>query len=55
MVERRMEKDHREDIRAAFRMLQQGYTWDEIATRLNGPRPDALKKRFWRWIRDNFK
>jgi hypothetical protein len=55
MVERGIEKDHREDIRAAFQMLRQGYTWDEIATRLNGPRPEALKKRFWRWIRDNFK
>jgi hypothetical protein len=54
LVERRIEKDHREDIREIFRMLRQGYAWDEIATRLQDPKPEALKKRFWRWIRRNF-
>jgi len=54
LVERRIEKDHREDIREMFRMLRQGYGWDEIATRLQDPKPEALKKRFWRWIRHNF-
>ena len=54
LVERRIEKDHREDIREMFRMLRQGYGWDEIATRLQDPKPEALKKRFWRWIRRNF-
>ena len=54
LVECRIEKDHREDIREIFRMLRQGYRWDEIATRLQVPKPEALKKRFWRWIRRNF-
>ena len=54
LVERRIEKDHREDIREIFRMLRQGYRWDEIAARLEDPKPEALKKRFWRWIRRNF-
>jgi hypothetical protein len=35
-------------------MWRQGYTWEEIATRLHDPKPEALKKRFWRWIRQNF-
>jgi hypothetical protein len=54
LVERRIEKDHREEIREAFKMLRQGYTWDEIATQLRDPKPEALKKRFWRWIKQNF-
>jgi len=53
LVERRIENDHREDFREAFKMLRQGYTWDEIAIRLHEPQPITLKKRFWRWIRDN--
>src|SRR5260370_44669 len=54
LVERRIEKDHREEIREVFKMLRQGYTWDEIATRLHDPKPEAVKKRFWRWIKRNF-
>ena len=54
LVERRIEEDQREDIREMFRMLRQGYGWDEIATRLQDPKPEAMKKRFWRWIRHNF-
>src|SRR6516225_800058 len=54
LVERRIEEDHREDIGEMFRMLRQGFGWDEIATRLQDPKPEALKKRFWRWIRHNF-
>ena len=54
LVERRIEEDHRDEIRQVFKMLRQGYTWDEIATQLHDPRPEALKKRFWRWIKQNF-
>jgi hypothetical protein len=54
LVERRIERDHREEIREVFKMLRQGYTWDEIAMRLHDPKPEALKKRFWRWIKQNF-
>jgi hypothetical protein len=55
LVERRMAEDRREDIREAFKMLRQGYTWDEIATRLQDPNPEAVKKRFWRWAKRNFR
>jgi hypothetical protein len=54
LIERRIEKGHREEIREVFKMLRQGYTWDEIARRLHDPKPEALKKRFWRWIKRNF-
>ena len=54
LVERRIEKDQRDEIRQVFKMLRQGYTWEEIATRLHDPKPEALKKRFWRWIKHNF-
>jgi hypothetical protein len=54
LVERRIERDHRDEIREVFKMLRQGYTWDEIASRLGDPKPEALKKRFWRWIKRNF-
>jgi hypothetical protein len=54
LIERRIEKDHRDEIRETFKMLREGYAWDEIATRLNSPNPETLKKRFWRWMRRNF-
>ena len=54
MIERRIERDHREEIREVFKMLRLGYTWDEIATRLHVPNPVTLKKRFWRSMRRNF-
>ena len=54
LVERRIEEDHREEIRQVFKMLRQGYTWEEIAACINDPKPEALKKRFWRWIKQNF-
>jgi hypothetical protein len=54
LVEHRIEEDHREEIRDIFRMLRQGYTWEEVAQRLGERTPAALKKRFWRWIRQNF-
>ena len=50
LIERRIEDDKRPDIRQMFQMLRQGYTWDEIATRFQGVKPEALKKRFWRWV-----
>jgi hypothetical protein len=54
LVESRAERDHREKYRQIFTMLRQGYEWDEIAAELHDPKPEALKKRFWRWIRQNF-
>ena len=54
LVERRIEEDQRGEIRQVFKMLRQGYTWDEIATQIHDPKPEALKKRFWRWIKQNF-
>ena len=53
LIERRIEKGHRPEIREIFIMLRQGYTWDEIAARVDAPKPDALKKQFWRWMRWN--
>jgi len=53
LIERRIEREHREEIRAIFKMLCEGYTWDEIATRLNAPNRETLKKQFWRWIKRN--
>jgi hypothetical protein len=54
LVERRAESDHRYEIRLIFRMWRQGYTWEEIAAELHDPKPEAVKKRFWRWIKQNF-
>lgn len=54
LIERRIERDHRAEIREVLKMLRLGYTWDEIATRLHVPNPETLKKRFWRWMRRNF-
>jgi hypothetical protein len=54
LVERRIESDHRDEIRRVFKMWRQGYTWEEIAVELHDPKPEAVKKRFWRWIRQNF-
>jgi hypothetical protein len=51
LVERRIEMDHRSEIREVFTMLRQGYTWEEIAAALHDPKPEALKKRFWRWVK----
>jgi len=54
LVDRRIESDCRDEIRQVFKMWRQGYTWDEIATQLHDPTPEALKKRSWRWIKQNF-
>ncbi len=54
LVERRIEQDRREEIREIFKMLRQGYTWEEVAQRLGEQKPEALKKRFWRWMKRNF-
>lgn len=54
LVERRIEEDQREDVRKAFQMFRQGYTWEEMAQRLGERNPEALKKRFWRWMKQNF-
>ena len=54
LIERRIEEDRRLEIREVFKMLRQGYTWEEVAQRLGNQKPEALKKRFWRWIRHNF-
>ena len=54
LVERRIDEDQRDEIRQVFKMLRQGYTWEEIATRLQDPKPEALKKRFWRWVKQRF-
>ena len=53
LVERRIEQDQRPEIRDAFKMLRQGYTWDEVAERLGDTNPEALKRRFWRWMKRN--
>jgi hypothetical protein len=54
LVERRIAEDHRPEIREVFKMLRQGYNWDEIGSRLGNVNPEALKKRFWRWMHSNF-
>jgi hypothetical protein len=54
LVKRRIEEDHRGEIQEIFRMLREGYTWEEVAHRLGDRTPAALKKRFWRWIKRNF-
>jgi hypothetical protein len=55
LVERRIRKEHREDFREAFKMLREGYGWDEIAARVHDSNPEALKRRFWRWINRTFR
>jgi hypothetical protein len=55
LIERRIEEDQRADIREIFAMLRQGYTWDEVAERLGNEKSVTLKKRFWRWIKRNFR
>ena len=54
LIERRIDEDHRQEIREVFNMLREGYTWEEVAQRLGNQKPEALKKRFWRWMRRNF-
>lgn len=53
-IERCIREDGRPEILRAFQMLRQGYSWAEVATTLGEPNPEALKKRFWRWMRLNF-
>jgi hypothetical protein len=54
LVERRIEQDQHGEIGKVFRMLRQGYTWEEVAQQLGEQKLEALKKRFWRWIKRNF-
>ena len=55
MIERKLVEAGREDFLLVFRMLQERYSWEEIAFRLNEPKVEALKKRFWRWIKRNIR
>jgi hypothetical protein len=54
LVERRIARGQHEDFREVFKMLRQGYTWDEVAARLAESNPEALKRRFWRWVKRTF-
>ena len=54
LVERRIEQDQHGEIGKVFQMLRQGYTWEEVAQQLGEQKPEALKKRFWRWMKRNF-
>jgi hypothetical protein len=55
LIEHRIEEDQRADIGEIFAMLRQGYTWDEVGERLGNEKSVTLKKRFWRWIKRNFR
>lgn len=55
LVEERLKNESREEFREAFKMLREGYGWDEIAARVDDPNPEALKRRFWRWIDRTFR
>lgn len=53
MIERKLVQAGREDFLLVFRLLRQRYSWRDIGLRLKEPKVEALKKRFWRWIRQN--
>ena len=53
MIERKLVEAGREDFLVVFRLLRQRYSWRDIGLRLKEPKVEALKKRFWRWIRQN--
>lgn len=53
-VERRIERQGREDIRQIFFMLRDGYSFDEVAQKLGDVDPQTLRRRFARWIKQNF-
>jgi hypothetical protein len=55
LVERRIEEDRREDIREMFKLLRRGFSWEEIAVAFHDPNPEAVKKRFWRWVKRRFR
>ena len=44
LVERRIDEDHRQEIREVFKMLRQGYSWDEIGQRLGNRKPEAAQE-----------
>lgn len=54
LIERRIEQDDRDDIRRYFKMLRQGYTWEEIGEELGYRTSEAPRKRFERWIKEHF-
>jgi hypothetical protein len=54
LIERRIEQDRHGEVGKVFQMLRQGYTWEEVAQQLGEQKPEALKKRFWRWMKRNF-
>lgn len=53
-IERRIDEAHRDDIRQYFKMLRQGYTWEEIGEELRYRTSEAPRKRFERWIKEHF-
>lgn len=54
LVERKIDEQHRDDIRQYLRMLRAGYTWEEIGAKLGYRTSEAPRKRFERWVKEHF-
>jgi hypothetical protein len=51
MIEDRLNREGRAGILAVYQLIRRGYSWQEVADRLDFPSADVVKRRFYRWIK----
>jgi DNA-directed RNA polymerase specialized sigma24 family protein len=50
-IEDRLQREGRTDLRTVYQLLRRGYSWQEIADRMEVANREIVKRRFYRWIK----
>jgi DNA-directed RNA polymerase specialized sigma24 family protein len=50
-IEARLQREGRTLIRTMFQLIRRGYSWQEVAERVDLPSGEIAKRRFYRWIK----
>ena len=51
LIEDRLRREGRTDIRTVYQLLRRGYSWQEVANHIGAANREILKRRFYRWIK----
>lgn len=50
-IEEGLQREGRTVIRTMFQLIRRGYSWQEVAERVDLPSGEIAKRRFYRWIK----
>jgi hypothetical protein len=50
-VDDRLSREGRSEIRAVYRLMRLGYSWQEVGEEVGAARLEVVKRRYYRWIR----